>query len=640
MAFHKIAFFVGLFTFLATWQAWGKVQVTMQDSVKVYRGQRAEIPCAYTVSKEPSAVVIQWFVAGESGSGRQRVYYGDDARSIVEQGTDLAERIRVTRSASGSVLLAIQDVHLTDECEFICQVNGRSAGSQEARTQLRVFAAPETPVIEAVYSGISVTSEDPSKIASCEARNGYPIPRITWYRDRTPLRPVDGQVRVETQQTQESSGLLTVKSELFLKVNKEDKDAEFYCEASYDSPDGMRMSESRVFNITVHYPTTAVELRQESPTGLVKEGDLVLLRCSANGNPAPPFTFHRIRQEEGEEVEEDLSSELDLLVLRDVSRADTGVYRCRSLDLDSYTDYADYVDVKKDMSLHVHYLDPPKVVPKAQVLEEGESLMATCNALSSLDTHTVWLKDGQQVDEGHRLELQDVSFNTSGEYVCQVTVPSLPGLQSTASLHISVRGPPKISEPESTALEESVEKWINLSCEAWGFPKPSLTWSSTGAQNWHEVSHRETDNLVQSVVSFTVTSDLTASCNATNDFGTDTKFFSIRAIPLTTTSSTKVTVTVPPPKRVQKEGSGVIIAVIIICILLLAILGSVLYFLYKKGKLPCGRSGKQDIKEKVSKDDIVEMMSDKTEEAVLLQGVNGEKKPPADQGEAYLDVQK
>ncbi len=43
------------------------------------------------------------------------------------------------------------------------------------------------------------------------------------------------------------------------------------------------------------------------------------------------------------------------------------------------------------------------------------------------------------------------------------------------------------------------------------------------------------------------------------------------------------------------SGSGVIIAVIIICLLLIAILGSVLYFLYKKGKLPCGRSGKQDL---------------------------------------------
>lgn len=85
------------------------------------------------------------------------------------------------------------------------------------------------------------------------------------------------------------------------------------------------------------------------------------------------------------------------------------------------------------------------------------------------------------------------------------------------------------------------------------------------------------------------------------------------------------------PKKVKQEGRGVIIAVIIICILLLAILGSVLYFLYKKGKL-CGRSGKQDLtKEKSSKDNIVvEMKSDNTEEAVLL-GVNGEKLPPSDQ---------
>lgn len=43
------------------------------------------------------------------------------------------------------------------------------------------------------------------------------------------------------------------------------------------------------------------------------------------------------------------------------------------------------------------------------------------------------------------------------------------------------------------------------------------------------------------------------------------------------------------------EGSGVIIVVIILCLLLLAVLGSVLYFLQKKGKLPCGRSGKQEM---------------------------------------------
>ncbi|KTF83838.1 hypothetical protein cypCar_00046103, partial [Cyprinus carpio] len=86
------------------------------------------------------------------------------------------------------------------------------------------------------------------------------------------------------------------------------------------------------------------------------------------------------------------------------------------------------------------------------------------------------------------------------------------------------------------------------------------------------------------------------------------------------------------------DNSGVIIVVIIVSILLLAVLGSVFYFLYKKGKLPCGRSGKQEIinaystKEKTNKDDIVvEMKAKKTEESMLLKSANGEKKPPNDQ---------
>ncbi|KAK5606962.1 hypothetical protein CRENBAI_011942 [Crenichthys baileyi] len=82
------------------------------------------------------------------------------------------------------------------------------------------------------------------------------------------------------------------------------------------------------------------------------------------------------------------------------------------------------------------------------------------------------------------------------------------------------------------------------------------------------------------------------------------------------------------------EGSGVIIVVIILCLLLLASLGSVLYFLHKKGKIPCGRSGKQEItKERPTTDDIVVEMKNnpKNEDAVLLKAVNGEKKGPNDQ---------
>lgn len=43
------------------------------------------------------------------------------------------------------------------------------------------------------------------------------------------------------------------------------------------------------------------------------------------------------------------------------------------------------------------------------------------------------------------------------------------------------------------------------------------------------------------------------------------------------------------------ESKGVIIVAIIVCILVVAVLGSVIYFLHKKGKIPCGRAGKQDM---------------------------------------------
>lgn len=61
-----------------------------------------------------------------------------------------------------------------------------------------------------------------------------------------------------------------------------------------------------------------------------------------------------------------------------------------------------------------------------------------------------------------------------------------------------------------------------------------------------------------------------------------------------TSKTVSLSKTSAPCSSAPPEGNGVVIAVIIVCILLLAILGSVLYFLYKKGKI-CGRSGKQDL---------------------------------------------
>ncbi len=59
-------------------------------------------------------------------------------------------------------------------------------------------------------------------------------------------------VNIVSSITKESSGLFSVKSELSMKVVKEDKDDVFYCEISFFVPGETRMTESNRINITVY----------------------------------------------------------------------------------------------------------------------------------------------------------------------------------------------------------------------------------------------------------------------------------------------------------------------------------------------------------------------------------------------------
>lgn len=50
--------------------AWAKVEVTMHESVEVYLGDSAQIPCQYSFTdtdSQPSFVMIQWFVVSAAG---------------------------------------------------------------------------------------------------------------------------------------------------------------------------------------------------------------------------------------------------------------------------------------------------------------------------------------------------------------------------------------------------------------------------------------------------------------------------------------------------------------------------------------------------------------------------------------------
>ncbi|XP_076002205.1 melanoma cell adhesion molecule b isoform X2 [Genypterus blacodes] len=636
MAVRDIAsLLVGVLLLFLTGGVRAGVEVNMEDRVEVMRGQTAEINCIFMPSDDVGDVMIQWLYT-DSASVTHTLYYQDSAMGIVEKDTPFSDRISVNvTGATGTALLTITDVKLGDEQEFICQIRSKD-GTGQGRTLLKVFETPELPTIEGYQTGIWVNNHELSKIGACETKNGYPKPNITWYRDKMPLHNFPDEVDSKPVVVVESSRLFSVKSELSMRVMRADKDALFYCEVSYYVPGGMRMTETRRIQVNVQYPSTAITMSVESPQGLIKEGDTVELQCLGNGNPQPAFTLkHGV-------TETILDS--NVAVLNNVTRLNNGVYHCTTLDMDTYE------EISGNTTLFANYLDDAVVDPQDPVVSQGEELTATCNALSSLKTHTVWFKDGEEVSKGHTLRLKDAMFDTAGTYVCMVTVPQIEGLETSGSLRVFVQGPPEITEPLTRDIEESKDTTINLSCHARGFPTPHITWSASDGQDLKMVTEEITEDSIHSTVSIKVTSDMNAFCNASNNEGVASVAYSIKAIrhttTLATTTSTTTTSTTTssplstttviaesaiPPKRIKKEKNGVIIAVVIICILLLAILGAVLYFLYKKGKI-CGRSGKQDLtKEKSTNDNIVvEMKSDNTEEAVLL-GINGDRKPAGEQ---------
>ncbi|XP_078538305.1 cell surface glycoprotein MUC18 isoform X2 [Lissotriton helveticus] len=618
----------------------GKVLISVPDEVEVKEGGTARIDCSFNISEPSNYTYQHWFF---EKNGRTKISYmgpdmGPDSTSILD--TEYKDRITVLPNFT----LVIREVTVQDERTFVCQIGAGVVGFAEGRTELRVFKAPEPPVIKPNTVGMLVTDEPDEKIADCSTRNGFPAPNITWYKGRTPLQQNE-KIHITTVITTESSGLFTVSSALYAPVHKQDREAQFYCEVNFRMPGMDRMMESDRVNITVYYPTETVTLTMESPQEPVKEGDTVTMVCEGDGNPAPQYSFHRVwESKDGEDEEEDIEDVTgEYLVLENVKKEQSGRYRCRTFDLNNPE-----TDIKADLEISVNYLEPVEISPESPVeVMLGQDIVVHCNAGGSLPREYEWKRKEKEKIEmpGPELSLSNMTYEMGGRYSCLVSIPEVPGLNSSADIDILVKGKPQVLMKQQE-VQVYKNEMVNLTCEAFGHPVPVITWDTDGS-----VIHSQESDRVSSQLSVLATSELLESgvtCNASNSLGSSSQTLRLESrVVIATTPSPS-----PPPTIVtsptvtytelkKAESRGVLIVVIIVCILLLAILGAVLYFLYKKGKIACGRSGKQNITTPDDqKDDIVvEMKTDRLpEEAELLQGSNGEKRPSSDMGEKYIDL--
>ncbi|XP_009979914.1 PREDICTED: cell surface glycoprotein MUC18, partial [Tauraco erythrolophus] len=596
----------------------GKLEVSMPAVVEVESGGTARIECNFYIPGNGSYTYISWFYVSPrpltlqiDRNNQVRLCHIKDGK-IMEENQGYKGRLSVGEDKA----LSISKVTVQDARTFVCQVEVGSHGMGENRTELHVYKVPEAPEITANPTGISVQSSDIPQIAQCMSKNSFPPPNITWHKNGEQLQPEEKTVEILATLTRESSGLYTVSSTLFAHVTREDRNSLYHCTVHYWLWGQRHAVESRQVKVTVFYPTEHVKLQVVSSSALVKEGDDVKLVCEADGNPAPVFSFYK---RELEDNWQDLTSLADtnsgVLNLHNVTKSSTGLYRCQTLDLD------DMRQLEKDVMLTVNYIEEVFVkMEPSSPLQEGDSVRLSCDAHSPLSLAYQWRDEkGRKVAEGNQLFLSNLTFETSSNFSCKVMAPSVPGLEQSKQVAVAVQGKPRIVAI-SSPLYVRQDEVVNLTCKAIAFPRPSVRWNVNGTAHEYVENQHIASNLT-----VRVNHDLLragAMCRVSNALGVSEKHIQLL-------------------DQKMPESKGIIIVAIIVCILVVAVLGSVIYFLHKKGKIPCGRAGKQDITKPEARKDkiVVEVKSDKlSEEVGLLQGANSEKRPAADQSEKYIDL--
>ncbi|XP_063798990.1 cell surface glycoprotein MUC18 isoform X3 [Pseudophryne corroboree] len=596
-------------------RAWGEVWGQHDHETKVQKvklGETVSLPCKAFKFEDFGNTRLQWVY---DNKGHHHKIYTIGPKGEFREESELKSLVSLENNST----LVINDVQVQDEKLFKCQIEDQHGNIKESSIQLRVYKAPGEPEIVMKDIGIPET-ENAVEIGTCESTNGFPTPNITWYKNESPLRNGQDAVEVNSQVTVGSSGLITVKSTLFSPVQKSDVDAVFYCEVSYYLPKGAHMKESQKKNITVYYTNTKVTLFIKPQSDKIKEGDTVELICEGNGNPQPEISLYK----KGNDTR--LKSHRWI-----VSREDSGGYYCSAYDVESFD------EMSAETEMHVHFLDPPVLSEHSPVIVTlGSVLSVSCQANASVQTEIQWKRDEIIIASGHILNISLEDYSNGGQYTCVVGLPSVPVLNLSKELQVIVKGKPYV-EVSQQYVEVQRGKNVITRCKATGYPLPKITWYINGSEVDAKIAqvYNVSDNGVVSELTLLVTQDLineNVTCKAYNELDNSMGYILLHE------KSGATVVPIPDAGSRSEKSYGVVIVAVIVCILLLAILGAVLYFLYKKGHIPCGRSGKQDITKVGDKDKIVvEMKPDSpAEESVLLPGPQ-ENKQPGDQ-EKYMDL--
>ncbi|KAI1891477.1 hypothetical protein AGOR_G00144220 [Albula goreensis] len=381
------------------------------------------------------------------------------------------ESSRNVRVLPGGRTLQILNAQEEDAGRYTC-VATNEAGETLKNYEVKVYIPPVINKNDIPGEGLS-PKEVKIKVNNtltleCEAQ-AIPTPTLKWYKDGQLLRADDhviitanGRI-VQIKQAQVSdTGRYTCVATNIAGEDEKDFDVNIQVPPSFHKPLGPGSTGSNPGN----------DIRD------VILNNPISLYCETNAVPPPTLTWYKDGRP--------LASNDKVLILP--GGRVLQIPRAQAEDSGRYTCVAVNEAGEDSIQYDVRVLLPPSIrgtdgdLPDEVTVLVNKTTMLECLVDGSPTPKISWLKDGQPLtsDSTHRLlsngrtlQVSNAQVTDTGRYVC--VAENIAG-STEKPFNLNVHVPPSIVGVNPENVTVVVNNFVSLTCEATGFPPPSLSW--------------------------------------------------------------------------------------------------------------------------------------------------------------------
>uniref|UniRef100_A0ABM0MI06 Nephrin-like n=1 Tax=Saccoglossus kowalevskii TaxID=10224 RepID=A0ABM0MI06_SACKO len=434
------------------------------------------------------------------------------------------ERYQMIGNAlNGEYFLEIQNVDLSDDADYTCQVTATlgSRSIASAPAHLNVLLAPDNPVIVGYDNGTDVTVQPPATVVLvCRSENGKPAAALTWLQNDEAL------VYEVPEESVETAGKLEhAVSTLTLQPEKEDNGKEFKCISEHEALMGVQLFTTVTLSVQFAPDLPVITGYTEGTT--IRSGEELVLNCIARG-----LTWWKDDELIDFSYSTDGNQAVNPLLLKIGYSDNNAKFTCMAENLITP------VPLKTSITLTVHFTPSHvNITGYDHAVKAGDWVTLTCKSTNSNPPSFItWWTAGRQVKtsddvvvkapNGGYITSQNLTVELKAQtdsvlYTCQATNEEL--LQSVSnSVTLSVQYPP--DQPLISGYSEgSIIKAGNLlrmTCvSVGGNPRADLVWLKNG-QILEDVGNYATSGNIAtnelSIIAEQADNGAEYACNASN----------------------------------------------------------------------------------------------------------------------------